>query len=89
MSNTINKIKEDDSNKPYPQEITAYRKIRVIGRGSFGSLYEALIISGYHKDESVAVKEVKLDMLDAKAIETFKVSKISNKYIIKIRTKQK
>ena len=43
MSNTINEIKEDP-NQSYPQEITAYKPIRVIGRGSFGSLYEAIII---------------------------------------------
>ena len=50
MSNTINEIKED-SNIPYPEEITSYKPIRVIGRGSFGSLYEAIIISGNHKGE--------------------------------------
>ena len=75
MSNSINEMKEDDSIQSYPQDINVYRKIRVIGRGSFGSLYEAVIISGNHKDESVAVKEVKLDRLNEKSLETFKVRK--------------
>ena len=78
MSNTINETKGDDSVQSYPQDIGEYRKIRVIGRGSFGSLYEALIISGTHKDESVAIKEVKLDMLNEKSLETFKVRKNFN-----------
>jgi serine/threonine protein kinase len=78
MSNTINEIKEEDSIQAYPQDIEAYRKVRIIGRGSFGSLYEALIISGNHKDENVAIKEVKLDMLNEKSLETFKVRKNFN-----------
>ncbi len=78
MSNTINEIKEEDSIQAYPQDIEAYRKVRIIGRGSFGSLYEALIISGTHKDENVAIKEVKLDMLNEKSLETFKVRKNFN-----------
>ena len=89
MSITINEIKEDP-NQAYPQEITAYKPIRVIGRGSFGSLYEAIIISGIHKDESVAVKEVTLDKLDDKSKENFKVIKIIiYNFINKIRTKPK
>ena len=88
MSNTINEIKEDP-NQAYPQEITAYKPIRVIGRGSFGSLYEAIIISGNHKDESVAVKEVTLDKLDDKSKENFKVIKLIYNFINKIRTKPK
>ena len=74
MSNTINEIKEY-SNIPYPEEITSYKPIRVIGRGSFGSLYEAIIISGNHKGECVAVKEVKIDKLDDKSYENFQVIK--------------
>lgn len=89
MSNSINEIKEDDSIQSYPQDINVYRKIRVIGRGSFGSLYEAVIISGNHKDESVAVKEVTLDKLDDKSKENFKVNKIIYNFINKIRTRLK
>lgn len=75
MSSSINEIKEKNNNEPYPKEITSYRPIRIIGRGSFGSLYEAIVIDGSHKDESVAVKEVKLDKLDEKSLENFKVNK--------------
>jgi hypothetical protein len=89
MSNTINEIKEEVPNQSYPQEITAYKPIRIIGRGSFGSLYEAIIISGNHKDESVAVKEVTLDKLDDKSKENFKVNKIIYNFINKIRTRLK
>jgi len=85
----MNEIKEDDSIQSYPQDINVYRKIRVIGRGSFGSLYEAVIISGNHKDESVAVKEVTLDKLDDKSKENFKVNKIIYNFINKIRTRLK
>lgn len=76
MSKIINEIKEENSNLPYPEEITSYKPIRVIGRGSFGSLYEAIIVNGNHKDESVAIKEVKLDKLDEKSYENFQVIKI-------------
>ena len=77
MSNTINDIIKEE----YPQEITSYKPIRIIGRGSFGSLYEAIIISGNHKDETVAVKEIKLEQLDEKSLQNFKVIKIIYNYI--------
>ena len=89
MSNTINEIKEEDPTKSYPQDISAYKPIRIIGRGSFGSLYEAIIISGNHKDESVAVKEVTLDKLDDKSKENFKVIKIIYNFINKFRMRLK
>ena len=77
MSNTINDIIKEE----YPQEITSYKPIRIIERGSFGSLYEAIIISGNHKDETVAVKEIKLEQLDEKSLQNFKVIKIIYNYI--------
>ena len=73
MSNVINEIKEDSS---YPQDIALYKKIRVIGHGSFGFLYETIITSGKHKDESVAVKEKKLSNLNEKTRENFNVRSI-------------
>lgn len=76
MSNTINEKKEENLDQTYPQDITSYKPIRVIGRGSFGFLYEAIIVNGNHKDESVAVKEVKLDQLNEKSMINFQVNKL-------------
>ena len=65
--------KENSDNTSYPQEINLYKPIRIIGRGSFGSLYEAIVLSGEHKDEHVAVKEIKFDNSDEKRNENFRV----------------
>ena len=70
MSNTIN---GDKTSSGYPQEITSYKPIRIIGRGSFGSLYEGIILTGPHKGEHVAVKQVKIDKLNKKKYLNFKV----------------
>ena len=72
MSNQINK---DNNTIPYPQDITSYKPIRIIGRGSFGSLYEGVILSGPHKGEHVAVKQVNIDKSNIKMYNNFKVSK--------------
>ena len=71
MSNTIN----EKSSTPFPQEITFYKPIRIIGRGSFGSLYEGIVLDGAHKGEHVAVKQVNVDKLNLKNYNNFKVSK--------------
>ena len=76
MSNVINEIKEIKEDSSYPQDIALYKKIRVIGHGSFGFLYETIITSGKHKDESVAVKEIKLSNLNEKTRENFNVRSI-------------
>ena len=64
MSNIINEKNTSD----YPQEITLYKPIRIIGRGSFGSLYEGIVLNGPHKGEYVAVKQVKVDKMNIKRI---------------------
>ena len=46
MSNTI---KEENKSEEYPQEIEYYKPIRIIGRGSYGSIYEAIVLTGPHK----------------------------------------
>lgn len=69
MSKTINEKNTSD----YPQEITSYKPIRIIGRGSFGSLYEGVVLTGAHKGEHVAVKQVKIDKLNIKKYLNFKV----------------
>jgi serine/threonine protein kinase len=66
-------MSEEISDNSYPQEITSYKPIRIIGRGSFGSLYEAIVLSGEHKDEHVAVKEIKFDNFDEKKYTNFNV----------------
>ena len=75
MSSTIN---EQKVSSDYPQEITSYKPIRIIGRGSFGSLYEGIILTGSHKGEHVAVKQVKIDLLNEKNYLNFKVRFIHN-----------
>ena len=70
MSKTINEKNLSD----YPQEITSYKPIRIIGRGSFGSLYEGLVLTGSHKGELVAVKQIKIDKFNIKKYNNFKVS---------------
>ncbi len=72
MSNTIN---EDKNLQNYPQDIASYKPIRIIGRGSFGSLYEGIVLNGPHKNEHVAVKQVNVDKLNIKKYNNFKVSK--------------
>ena len=72
MSNTIN---EDKNFQNYPQDIASYKPIRIIGRGSFGSLYEGIVLNGPHKNEHVAVKQVNVDKLNIKKYNNFKVSK--------------
>ena len=66
-------MSQEISYNSYPQEITSYKPIRIIGRGSFGSLYEAIVLSGEHKDEHVAVKEIKFDNFDEKKYINFNV----------------
>lgn len=86
MSNIINE-KIDFSN--YPQDIASYKPIRIIGRGSFGSLYEGIVLNGPHKQEHVAVKQVTIEEQNIKKCDNFKVSTIYlNKYINKYRMKQ-
>ena len=75
MSSQLNK---DNNISPYPQEITSYKPIRIIGRGSFGSLYEGVVLTGPHKGEQVAVKQVNIDKSNIKMYNNFKVSKIIN-----------
>ena len=79
MSILINK---DNNISNYPQEITSYKPIRIIGRGSFGSLYEGVVLNGPHKKEHVAVKQVMVDKLNIKKYDNFKVRKIIIIYII-------
>lgn len=71
------------SNNPslYPQEITAYKRIRIIGRGSFGSLYEGIVLEGAHKNEHVAIKQIRVDKDNLKIYKSFKVSTIICKFI--------
>ena len=76
MSTLINK---DNNISNYPQEITSYKPIRIIGRGSFGSLYEGIVLNGPHKGEYVAVKQVKVDKMNIKKYNNFEVRK---EYII-------
>ena len=71
MSKNIN---EENKNSDYPQQIEFYKPIRIIGRGSYGSLYEAIVLSGPHKNEHIAVKEITLDKLNLKKYDNFKVS---------------
>lgn len=56
------------SNSSYPNTLSSYKKIRIIGRGSFGSLYEGVVLSGPHKDSHIAIKEVSIDKLDLKKL---------------------
>jgi hypothetical protein len=72
MSNTI---KEENKSEEYPQEIEYYKPIRIIGRGSYASIYEAIVLVGPHKNEHIAVKEITLDKLNLKKYDNFKVSK--------------
>lgn len=58
----------------YPNEIKNYEKIRVIGKGSFGLVYEAIITKGNHTGEHVAIKEVNLDKLEDKNLDYLCVS---------------
>ena len=71
MSNTI---KEKNNSSSFPKEITSYKPIRIIGRGSFGSLYEGLVLNGSHKGEYVAIKQVNIDKLNKKKYNNFIVS---------------
>lgn len=59
----------------YPNEIKYYEKIRVIGKGSFGLVYEAIITKGNHTGEHVAIKEVNLDKLEDKKLKNLCVRK--------------
>jgi hypothetical protein len=79
MTNTINEVKNLQN---YPQEITSYKPIRIIGRGSFGSLYEGVVLNGLHKDEHVAVKQVTVDKFNIKKYNNFKVSKKNKIFLI-------
>ena len=79
MTNTINEVKNLQN---YPQEITSYKPIRIIGRGSFGSLYEGVVLNGPHKDEHVAVKQVTVDKFNIKKYNNFQVSKKNKIFLI-------
>ena len=59
----------------YTKEIKYYEKIRVIGKGSFGLVYEAIITKGNHTGEHVAIKEVNLDKLEDKKLNNLCVRK--------------
>ena len=72
MSNIINE--KNNNNSDYPQQIEFYKPIRIIGRGSYGSLYEAIVLYGPHKNEHIAVKEITLDKLNLKKYDNFKVN---------------
>lgn len=82
MSNIIN---EQKNTSLFPQEITSYKPIRIIGRGSFGSLYEGVVLEGPHKNEHVAVKQVSVDKLNIKKYNNFKVN---HYYIYNYKFKQ-
>ena len=70
-----NAIKEENNSEEYPQQIEYYKPIRIIGRGSYASIYEAIVLVGPHKNEHIAVKEITLDKLNLKKYDNFKVSK--------------
>lgn len=69
------KINEENKSQEYPQQIEYYKPIRIIGRGSYGSIYEGIVLDGPHKNEHIAVKEITLDKLNLKKYDNFKVSK--------------
>ena len=71
------------SNTTYPNTISSYKKIRTIGRGPYGYLYESIVLEGKHKDEHIAIKEICIDFLDEKQLSSLQVSK-KNYIIIKI-----
>ena len=70
-----NAIKEENKLEEYPQEIEYYKPIRIVGRGSYASIYEAIVLTGPHKNEHIAVKQITLDKLNLKKYDNFKVSK--------------
>ena len=47
----------------------------MIGKGSFGLVYEAIITKGNHTGEHVAIKEVNLDKLEDKKLNNLCVRK--------------
>ena len=63
------------SNSTYPSAISSYKKIRIIGRGSYGYLYESVVLEGIHKDEHIAIKEICINFLDEKQLLSLQVSK--------------
>lgn len=62
------------NNDAYPSKIKHYEKIRIIGKGSYGLVYEARILNGPLLNEHVAVKEMHLDKLDQKKMSHLLVS---------------
>ena len=50
----------------YPVKIEHYKLIRDIGRGSYGLVYEAIVLKGPRLNEHVAVKQMNVDKLDQK-----------------------
>lgn len=66
--------------KTFDKDATAYKikdfeKVRMIGKGSYGFIYEAIVLKGTHKGEHVALKEVNMDNLEDKKVEYLFVSK--------------
>jgi serine/threonine protein kinase len=58
MKNTL------DKNSAYPNDMKYYEKIRIIGKGSYGLIFEAIITKGSHLGEHVAVKSINLDNIE-------------------------
>ena len=53
-----------DKNSAYPNDMKYYEKIRIIGKGSYGVIFEAIITKGPHLGEHVAVKQINLDNIE-------------------------
>jgi serine/threonine protein kinase len=57
-----------DKNSAYPNDMKYYEKIRIIGKGSYGVIFEAIIKKGPHLGEHVAVKQINLDNIEDKKL---------------------
>ena len=58
----------------YPDDLNGYRKIRVVGKGTFGLVFEAIVLKGKHSGEHICIKQVNLDKLDNKNLSYLSVS---------------
>lgn len=59
----------------YPNDIDDYQKLRVIGKGSYGLVYEAIILKGKHQGEHICIKQItNLQQLDEKRLKYLKVN---------------